>query len=121
MSIYVFTVNPLYHWFQILFRTRLRISLRVLYSFRGTVFLIPLRRLSRFLVSPGLVVPAPAIRFIYGYYKKLVGVVKELIRLNLYLLVIFTPYYYPSPPLWKVVTNIVSSSLPERAYFRSSM
>ena len=35
--------------------------------------------------------------------------VKELIRLYVYLLVIFTPYCDPSPPPWKVVANGMSS------------
>ena len=35
--------------------------------------------------------------------------VKEVIRLDEYSLVIFTPYYDPSPPLWKLLANIMSS------------
>ena len=34
---------------------------------------------------------------------KSIGVVKEVIRLDIHLLVIFTPYYDPSLPLWKLV------------------
>ena len=41
--------------------------------------------------------------------KQVVSVVKEVIRLDVYLLVIFNPYYYPSPPLWKVLANSMSS------------
>ena len=41
--------------------------------------------------------------------KKVDGVVKELIILDAYILVIFTPYYDPSPPPWKVVANSMSS------------
>ena len=36
---------------------------------------------------------------------------KEVIRLDVYSIVIFTLYYYPSPPTWKVVDNIISSFL----------
>ena len=36
---------------------------------------------------------------------------KEVIRLDIYLLVIFTPYYDPSPPPWKVVSYSMSSCL----------
>ena len=43
--------------------------------------------------------------------KKLVGVVYEVIGLDVYLLVIFTLYYDPSPQLWKVVVNMISSCL----------
>ena len=41
--------------------------------------------------------------------KQVVGVVREVIILYVYLLVIFTPYYYPSPPPWKVVENSMPS------------
>ena len=34
--------------------------------------------------------------------------VKEVITLDEYCLVIFTPYYKPPPPLWKVVANSMS-------------
>ena len=37
--------------------------------------------------------------------------VKEAIRLYEYHLVIFTPYYEPSPPPWKVVANNMPSFL----------
>ena len=37
--------------------------------------------------------------------------VKEIMRLTVYLLVIFTPYYDPSPPPWKVVANGTYSCL----------
>ena len=42
--------------------------------------------------------------------------VKEVIRLDEYCLVIFTHYYDPSPTLWKVVANIMSSFLQYRHY-----
>ena len=41
--------------------------------------------------------------------KKVVGVVKEVIILDVYLLVIFTPYYNHSPPPWNVAANSMSS------------
>ena len=37
--------------------------------------------------------------------------VKEVIILDVYIIVIFTPYYDPSPPPWKVVANSISSCL----------
>ena len=40
--------------------------------------------------------------------KKLVGVVKGMIILDIYLLVIFTPYYDPSSSLWEVVAKSMS-------------
>ena len=36
---------------------------------------------------------------------------KEVIRLDEYRLVIFTPSYDPPPPTWKVVANSMSSFL----------
>ena len=49
-------VNPLCHWIRIPFGTRLRISLRGFSSFQGIEFRIPLRGLSGFRVTTGLVV-----------------------------------------------------------------
>ena len=50
------------------------------------------------------------LRFRYGYSKlKKVHDVKQLLILDIYLLVIFTRYYDSSPPLWKVVANSMSS------------
>ena len=52
-----------------------------------------------------------AIRSRYGHSKTRSWFVKEVIILDVYLIVIFTPYYDPSPPLWKVVSNSMSSCL----------
>ena len=41
--------------------------------------------------------------------KQVFDVVKEVIILDLYRLVIFTPYYDPSPPRLKVVANSMYS------------
>ena len=43
--------------------------------------------------------------------KKISWFVKEVIIFYKYILVVFTPYYDPSPPLWKVVVNSMSSFL----------
>ena len=51
-------VNPIGHWFQVTFGTIFRITLMVLSDFRGTGFWIPLRGLSIFRITPGLVVTA---------------------------------------------------------------
>ena len=37
--------------------------------------------------------------------------VKEVIRLDVYILVIFTTYYDPLPPPWKLVANSMSSCM----------
>ena len=42
--------------------------------------------------------------------------VKEVIILDQYLLVIFTPYYEPSLPPWNLVANIMSSCIQYRQY-----
>ena len=61
-------------------------------------------------ISPCHVVTLKSVvRFRYVYSKESSWFFKEVIRLNVYLLVIFTPYYYHSPPPWKVVANIMSS------------
>ena len=57
MSIYVGIVNPLVHWLRIPFGTGFRIPLIGLFSFQGIGFQFPLRGLSGFGVTPGLVVP----------------------------------------------------------------
>ena len=43
--------------------------------------------------------------------KQTVGDVKKVIKLYMNLLLNFTPYRDPLPPLWKVVANIIPSSL----------
>ena len=57
MSIYVGTVNPLGHWFRVLFRTRFWIPLRVLSGFQGTRFWVPLSYLYSLCVTQVLIVP----------------------------------------------------------------
>ena len=52
-----------------------------------------------------------AVRVIYGYSKKSCWFLKGVIRLDVYLLVIFTSYYETQMFPWKVVANSMSSCL----------
>ena len=53
--------------------------------------------------------------------KKVVGVVKGVIILDIYLLLIFIPHYEPSPPPCKVMTNSMSSCWYYRHYHKGCM
>ena len=69
-------VNPLYHWLLILFGTSSHIPSQGLSRFRGMGFRIPLRGLSVFQVSPGLLVPAQvmgSIKSIQETYDKILN------------------------------------------------